>query len=266
MSPELTLWGALVAGLVGSAHCAGMCGGITGALGLAARSGPGGNLRAAGYNLAYSTGRILSYATAGAIAGWIGEGLRPAGPEWAAAFRILTAVVLILIGLQVAFHLKLLAPVEAAGARLWRLIGPRLRPILPPRHVGHALLVGAAWGWLPCGLVYGMLVAAAVAGGPAEGAAVMAVFGLGTLPAMTAMGLAAGGVTGAAGRITGGWRRAAGVLLIVFGLWTAVFPVSHLTGGGHAGHGGHGAPAAEGAPDPSHDDHSADAHRGHDGH
>lgn len=258
MSPELTLWGALIAGLVGSAHCAGMCGGITGALGLAARSGPGGRWRAAGFNLAYSLGRISSYAVAGAIAGWLGEGLRPAGPHWAAVFRILTALVLVLIGLQVAFHLKLLAPVEAAGARIWRLIGPRLRPILPPRHAGHALLVGAAWGWLPCGLVYGMLVAAAVAGGPAEGAALMAVFGLGTLPAMTGMGLAAGGFTRAAGRVTGGWRRAAGVLLIVFGLWTAVFPVSHLTGGGH--HGGHGGPTeAGGMPNPA-----ADGHAGHD--
>ncbi len=256
MGPELTLMGALVAGLVGSAHCAGMCGGITGALGIAARSSGGGTLRRAGFTAAFSVGRILSYALAGAIAGWIGEGLRPAGPGWAAAFRILTALVLVLIGLQVAFHLKLLAPVEAAGARVWRHIGPRLRPLLPPRHLGHALLVGAAWGWLPCGLVYGMLVAAAVAGGPAEGAAVMAAFGLGTLPAMVAMGLAAGGVSGAAGRLQGGWRRAAGLMLVVFGLWTAVFPLSHLGGGGHAGHGGHESPeAAETGQDMSHEGH-----------
>ncbi len=254
MGPELTLLGALVAGLVGSAHCAGMCGGITGALGVAARSSGGGTFRRVGFTTAFSVGRILSYVLAGAIAGWIGEGLRPAGPGWAAAFRILTALVLVLIGLQVAFHLKLLAPIEAAGARVWRHIGPRLRPLLPPRHLGHALLVGAAWGWLPCGLVYGMLVAAAAAGGAAEGAAVMAAFGLGTLPAMTAMGLAAGGMSGAAGRLRGGWRRTAGIMLVIFGLWTAVFPVSHLAGGGHAGHGSHDAGATQ--PGMSHEGHA----------
>ena len=223
---EAGLPAALVAGLVGSVHCFGMCGGIAGALGMAG----GGRLSLA---VSYSAGRIASYALAGALIGAIGGGLAGAaglGP-W---LRLIMALVLILLGLQVALNLKLLAPLEAAGAGLWRKLAPVARRFIPPRHAGQALALGALWGWLPCGLVYGMLAAAAGAGSAANGALFMAVFGLGTAPAMI-------GVTWASGRGSG-WltarrRRMLGWLLVVFGAWTAVTPLMRLAGG--AGHGSH---------------------------
>jgi len=83
------------------------------------------------------------------------------------------------------------------------------------------------WGWLPCGLVYGMLAAAAGMGGPARGAAFMAVFGLGTVPAVAGVSLASQRVAAWFGA---GRRRALGLLLAAFGTWTLVTPLAHLTG------------------------------------
>lgn len=222
---ETGLAAALLGGLVGSVHCLGMCGGIAGALGMAGGGRPA-------MALSYSAGRIASYAVAGAIAGAIGAGLAGAmgvGP-W---LRLVMGAVLVLLGLQVAVNLRLLAPLEAAGARLWQRLSPVARRFVPPRHAGQALALGALWGWLPCGLVYGMLAAAAGTGGAAEGALFMAVFGLGTAPAMV-------GVTWASGRsgtfLTARRRRLLGWLLVLFGAWTMVTPLQKLAGGGHGSH------------------------------
>jgi uncharacterized protein len=226
MTPlDAGLLAALVAGLVGSVHCFGMCGGIAGALGVAGGGRPS-------LAVAYSAGRIASYSLAGAIAGAIGAGLAGAaglGP-W---LRLVMGIVLVLLGLQVAVNLRLLAPLEAAGARLWRRLAPVARRFVPPRHVGQALALGALWGWLPCGLVYGMLAAAAGSGSAAGGAAFMAVFGLGTAPAMIGLAWASGrGGT----LLTARRRRALGWVLVAFGAWTAATPLMHMSGG----HGGHG--------------------------
>lgn len=228
---ETGLAAALLGGLVGSVHCLGMCGGIAGALGMAGGGRPA-------MALSYSAGRIASYAVAGAIAGAIGAGLAGAmgvGP-W---LRLVMGAVLVLLGLQVAVNLRLLAPLEAAGARLWQRLSPVARRFVPPRHAGQALALGALWGWLPCGLVYGMLAAAAGTGGAAEGALFMAVFGLGTAPAMV-------GVTWASGRsgtfLTARRRQLLGWLLVLFGAWTMVTPLQKLAGGGH---GSHAMPATE---------------------
>ena len=63
----------------------------------------------------------------------------------------------------------------------------------PPAAAAAAagFAAGLAWGWLPCGLVYGALLAAVFAGGAAQGALAMAAFGAGTLPWLLAAGVAA---------------------------------------------------------------------------
>jgi uncharacterized protein len=239
MTLEAGLLAALLGGFIGSVHCLGMCGGIAGALGMAG----GGK---ASFAVAYSTGRIASYMVAGAIAGAIGAGLAGAaglGP-W---LRLLMGIILVLLGLQVALNLKLLAPLEAAGANLWRRLAPLARRLVPPRHAGQALALGALWGWLPCGLVYGMLAAAAASGTALNGALFMAVFGLGTAPAMV-------GLAWASGR-GGSWltarrRRALGWLLVLFGAWTAATPLMRMAGV-HEHH-GHGMPSEQ-----------VEEHRGH---
>lgn len=186
---EATLAAALVAGLVGSSHCLGMCGGIAIALGMQGRQRP---LVSA---LLYNAGRIASYAAAGAVAGgiglWLGQSLHAGYAP--VVLRLLAGGAMIAIGLQVALNWRLLRPIERAGMHVWRRLSPQAGRLMGRRSPLSALALGAVWGWLPCGLVYAMLLAAAASGGAPEGAGLMAAFGLGTAPAMIATGAAATG-------------------------------------------------------------------------
>lgn len=239
MNGDLTFLAALTAGLVGSAHCMGMCGGIAAALGMSAREAGGDAVSTAGYTLLFSVGRLIGYAMIGALAGLIGGGLAAAVDValWALIARVLTGLLLVAIGLQIAFHLRLLAPIEQSGARFWSRLAPIARRLLPVRRPHQAIGLGMLWGWLPCGLVYSMVLMAMLAGDPLRSALLMASFGLGTLPAMTTTGLLSSRLSmptrGTA------WRRLAGILLIGFGLWTAAVPINRVLGGGEHHHGQH---------------------------
>ncbi len=231
MGTEITLIAALLIGLAGSPHCLGMCGGIAGTLGAGMQgSGTGSRL---GLALSYNLGRLASYTFMGAVAAAVvaAIGATFAISTWAAVLRLLTAVILIAVAAHLLFNWTGLRRIEAIGGKLWRHIGPVAQRLLPVRTPTQALGLGALWGWLPCGLVYTVLVAAAVSGSALSGAAVMFAFGLGTLPAMT-------GVTvfGQALRRWQGNRHArtiTGSVLLVFGLWTAASPAMHLLSGGH---------------------------------
>jgi sulfite exporter TauE/SafE len=242
VSGELTLFAALVAGLVGSTHCLGMCGGIAGALGVSARAATDAGPGAALYTLLFNIGRISSYTLIGALAGWLGAGLMSAAdlPAWSAAARGLTGALMVLIGLQIAFGWSLLRFVEESGARFWARLAPVARRLLPLRTPRQALMLGMLWGWLPCGLVYSILLMALLAGDPAGSALLMAAFGLGTLPAMTLTGLAGTRLKLSIKRP--GVRLLAGLAVVFLGLWTGLGPLRHLGGEQHHHH--HGATRA----------------------
>jgi len=185
---EIDLLGAFVVGLLGGVHCAGMCGGIVGALSFGSdvdRRWP--------ILLSYNAGRIASYTVAGAIMGALGFFFSGLLPVQMAQQLLLTvaAVFLILMGLYLAGWSRLLSRVERAGGVLWRRIEPLGRRFLPVRSVGQGLVLGALWGWLPCGLVYSALVWTVSSGGAPQGALLMLAFGLGTLPNLLLMGVAA---------------------------------------------------------------------------
>ena len=203
---------AFAAGLLGGVHCVGMCGGIAGAL--SASSTGALPRRLAAFNL----GRIGSYAVAGSIAGALGGLAQASGPEAVLRTFIFVAAqaMVILVGLYVAGWSGAILRFERAGAGLWRRIEPLRRRFFPIDSDGRALGAGAVWGWIPCGLVYGMLPLAAVAGGPARGALVMAAFGLGTLPGLVAGGAAAR--TLASARREPWVRRVAGFAIVAVGL------------------------------------------------
>jgi uncharacterized protein len=201
-------------GLLGGAHCVGMCGGIVAALTVRM---PGERPRRS-LTLAYNAGRIGTYAAAGALAGGAGslallaEGVLPVQ----LVLYVLAQLMLLALGLYLLGVPRWIAPLERAGARLWRRVQPHTRALFPVRTPARALAVGALWGLVPCGLVYSVLATAMLFGSAAGGALVMAAFGLGTLPAL----LAAGEVLPALER----WRRspwvrrAAGGTVIAFGL------------------------------------------------
>lgn len=221
---ELTWATAFLAGLLGSSHCALMCGGIATALGTA----PGGR----GRIILYQFGRIASYSIAGACAGALGAaaGFAFAISGWSEVLRLATAVMVMVIGLDIALsgsgRARWLRAPERWGAQLWRRLAPlaRGRPQAPPAL--RALGVGFLWGWLPCGLVYSVLLAAAVSGGALSGAATMVAFGLGTVPAMAGFGFLGARLP----RPEGALARVLGAVLVACGLWTAAVPIAALSG------------------------------------
>ncbi len=222
---------AFLVGLSGGAHCFGMCGGIVGALTLCLPPAPGHPLRARlPYLLAYNGGRVISYMVAGALAGGVGA--------WAAhllsvrhaqlGLQLLAGLFMMLLGLYLAGWSAALSRLERAGGVLWRRIEPLGRRWLPVHTPAQALGIGLVWGWLPCGLVYSVLVWAIGAGGALEGALLLLSFGLGTLPALLALGTAAAALAGFMRRPA--MRRLAGTLVMLFGVYEIVLAARMLSG------------------------------------
>jgi sulfite exporter TauE/SafE len=230
MSQLLVLLGGLAVGFLGSAHCVGMCGGIAGALSMAVPADCRRPLALARRQALYSLGRVLSYALAGMLAGGFGFALAAAlGPQGGLVLRGVAAGLLVLLGAYLAGWSNGLVALERLGARLWRRIGPCAVRLRPGHSALGALVVGMLWGWLPCGLVYSALALAAASGGAGHGALLMVGFGLGTLPAVLTSGLLAHRVA-VLSRASAS-RRAAGVLLLLFGLWTFAAGSAPLLGG-----------------------------------
>ena len=209
----LTLGAAALTGLLGGAHCAAMCGGI--ATGFSALSPHGGWWRALQPNL----GRVLGYVLAGAIVGGIGHGLLDlARVQWLAlALRTAVGIVLVVAALRLLGLGKHLGFSATTGVRLWNWLRPlQRRLLLASDGSGKRIALGMLWGWMPCGLSTTMLAAAWFQADARNGALTMAAFGLGTLPLMVPL-------TWSGARLgqrlqRGGWRIAAGVLVLLAGL------------------------------------------------
>lgn len=174
-------------GLLGGTHCVGMCGGIVSAFTVQMPGrGPAWPMQ-----LAYNAGRISSYALAGALMGSIGglgmllDNLLPIQ----LGLYLLANLMLIAMGLYLLGVSRALAPLERFGQRLWQRLRPCTQRFLPSRTPSQAFSLGMLWGWLPCGLVYGVLAIALVSGSAARGAGTMLAFGLGTLPNLLLAGL-----------------------------------------------------------------------------
>ncbi len=211
---EFSLLAALLAGLLGGVHCVGMCGGIVAAFSFRADgSAPPFRL-----HLAYNLGRVFSYAIFGALAGTLGASLKLADflPVQTLLY-ILAQAVMILLGLYLAGWSQWVLIFERAGGALWKRVKPLFQKMLPVKSMPQAVLAGMAWGWLPCGLVYSILVSALAAGSATSGAALMLVFGLGTLPNLLGMGLFARQIQPFMQQL---WvRRGAGLTVAGFGAW-----------------------------------------------
>jgi sulfite exporter TauE/SafE len=170
----------LALGLASGVHCVGMCGGFVAAFAAPARVIPIAAEKRLARLLLFNAGRITTYAALGALSGFLGGRLAFAlGAQ--TALYVLANVMLVAIGLHLAGATQFLGFLERFTQPLWRRVAPMIR-------LRSAYLPGLAWGFVPCGLVYGALAAAAFAGSAAGGAAAMAAYGLGTLPWLMAMG------------------------------------------------------------------------------
>ncbi|MDE2305814.1 MAG: sulfite exporter TauE/SafE family protein [Gammaproteobacteria bacterium] len=219
----IALVAAWVAGLASSGHCLVMCGGLSAALGMRTRQQGLSPPRALAQALGYQVGRVASYALAGALCGAFGGTLAAlvnlAGV--ARALRVAAGLVLIALAVQIAFRRRGFAAAERLGARFWGRLAP-LAVSTRAKRPGASLLLGAIWGFMPCGMVYSMLAFAALTGGALRGAATMAAFGLGTWPAVFGGSLVSAQLWRFAR--TQGLHALAGALLMVLGAITAIAP------------------------------------------
>ena len=214
MTSDITYLAAFIVGLLGGVHCVGMCGGIVSALSFSLtpqKKTPWLIL------IAYNLGRLSSYTIAGVLAGILGATILTVIPlaKMQVLLLVLAGIFMALMGLYLANWWQLLRHVEHMGGRLWKVIEPAGRKLLPVRSTGQALLLGMIWGWLPCGLVYSVLIWSMSSGSAQTGGLLMLSFGLGTLPNLLAMGVFANRLQGfVRHRLV---QQVAGSLLVAFG-------------------------------------------------
>lgn len=171
---------AFALGLFSSFHCVGMCGAIAFSLPV---KHLGQAKKIAGVVL-YNLGRITTYSTIGLLFGLMGRQLYIAGlQQW---FSIIAGIIIILAVLQYIFKKPLmhLPGFNKIQLLIQSLIGRFLRA----RNISELFLLGMANGLLPCGLVYFAVMGAVATGSTLNAVLFMALFGLGTLPAMFLFG------------------------------------------------------------------------------
>lgn len=209
-----------LASVLGSLHCAGMCGAF---LALAVADGHQEPSTAWVQQVAYHGGRLITYTGLGAAAGLVGQRIdlqaSVAGISNIMAF--FAAITIALFGV-------------VTLARHWGVRIPRLRVpgfwvdaisfaqraafALKPSH--RALVIGLTTTLLPCGFLWMFVITAAGTAHPISAVVVMTVFWLGTLPVLVSMGAGIRGISGSLGRHA---PVLTGLSLVVIGLGMVVF-------------------------------------------
>jgi sulfite exporter TauE/SafE len=226
----LVMMGAiLVASLLGSLHCAGMCGAFL-AISVAP-AGEGSGVPAWRLHAAYHAGRLGTYVTLGVLAGALGSALNLAG-DLAGVQRVagfVAGLVMLTFGLACVGR--------AMGVRLPRMPVPRVMERVVVRGHGwaerlgaspRAVVIGLLTTLLPCGWLYAFVATAAGTAHPGLGALAMATFWVGTLPVMAALGL---GVQRGLGPLRRFMPLATSLLLVGAGLATLAGRVSVMQPG-----------------------------------
>lgn len=216
-----TLFSAVfIASLVGSTHCAGMCGAFVafavGTSGAADAKPVSRRALAAAYN----GGRLVTYVTLGCLAGSLGAALDLGGSLVGVQRAAMIGAASIMIGFGV------IALLRQAGVRVPRMPLPGF--MVRAARAGHtramglspvvrAGAIGLMTTLLPCGWLYAFVITAAGTAHPLYGAGVMAAFWMGTLPILVALGL---GVRMISGPLERRLPLISSLLLVAAGLWT----------------------------------------------
>jgi sulfite exporter TauE/SafE len=218
---------AFITGLVSSfGHCLGMCGGIVAiysarqaAVATAEGSKPSVIMRV-GNLVPVHIGRIMTYTFMGALVGFAGALLNEAGgmAGWQGAFSILVGVLMAVVALSL---MGVLPSFESILASVTGKIAPmqKMRGLFGKQNVWATVAIGILWGFLPCGLVFAMLVVASSAQSVAGGALTMLAFGLGTIPTLLGFGLAANMISPS---LRGRLQLFAGLLILLFAIQTVL--------------------------------------------
>ena len=211
---------ALVMGLVGGPHCVAMCGAACAGISRAAAP------RSTHALITFQLSRLVGYALLGAFAAGSVQGLALLGthtgairPVWA----MFHAAVL-LLGLALLWRGRQPAWVDQLGQTVWH----KARPLLARMGPRAPLLLGLAWALMPCGLLYSALLVASLTAHAAQGAAVMALFSLGSSLSLT---LAPWLLLRLRGGASGVWAiRLAGLALAATSTWALWMGLTQPTG------------------------------------
>lgn len=225
-------------GLLSAPHCMAMCGSIASALIMGSQRTPSSEqgtvavqiwqntetaqLRSSKFPASattdafvFASGKMLSYSLLGFFAGSASALLMVIGPMPGIILRTFSALLMIALGFYIAGWWRGIARLEKLLGKLWQPVLEKVAHI-NLSDTSHKLMAGAAWGFLPCGIVYSMLGLALASGDPVKGAFLMASFGLGTLPFV----LGTGSMIGLFGRFLSNplLRSIAGSGIILLGL------------------------------------------------
>lgn len=221
MPAEISYLSAFLVGLLGGVHCVGMCGGIVSALTIGTAPQQSTPWK---YLIGYNFGRICSYTIAGLLIGGLGAQLATLH-EIQLILKVLAGTFMIAMGLYIGGWWLGLSKVERLGGFVWKRIQPLGNRFIPVRTTIQAGMLGLLWGWLPCGLVYSVLIWTLSVSSAIEGALLLLSFGLGTLPNLLAMGVFAIGLKQFMQKPF--IRYLAGVLVILFGIYQIILVVQN---------------------------------------
>ncbi|MEA3277611.1 MAG: sulfite exporter TauE/SafE family protein [Pseudomonadota bacterium] len=202
---------ALIAGLMGSGHCVGMCGALVSAFFIKSGNGHGALPYAA-----YHGARISVYSVVGVLAAALGAALVSTGLIGATqgVLQIIAGLAVILLGLDILGVIRLnlsFCGLSTAGVRKWFLNATRRGPVI------GSLMAGTLNGFMPCALTFAMAIKATTLENPLEGGLLLFVFGLGTLPSMLFVSVAFGKL---GSRVRGWLLKGAAIVVILMGAST----------------------------------------------
>jgi len=210
-----TIFTVALLGSVG--HCIGMCGGFVVAYSAAKVDHEWSKFKQIIVHLLYSLGRVTSYMFIGALFGYLGHKISLNMTTKGVLF-ISVGVLMLLIGLSLIGKIKFLNSIESSLAQS-SLFGKLFKRVIHSKSLYSFYLMGVLNGLIPCGLVYFFATAAIVAGSAINGAIVMGVFGVATVPAMIGVGIFSSIIKGASYRQL--IIKVAAVIVMLFGLFTA---------------------------------------------
>lgn len=222
----ILLSAAFLTGLLGSTHCVLMCGGIATAVPAQVKTSPFKNA------LALNASRVLAYTLAGLVVGSISTGFIQLLPIEALSImaRAAVGIVLLLVAIRLLDTKAKFAWLNKPNQWLWRFIQP-LQKHLPQNPGLRMLSQGFLWGFLPCGLSGTMLIAAWLSASPLQASLIMLSFGLGTLPAMTALSWSGVRLSSVLvkpkNRVIGSSVIAGAGLITLFAPWLSAIPLLH---------------------------------------
>lgn len=218
MNP-MFVWGIVAASILGSLHCAGMCGAF---VSLACGLTPEGPRRSSSLLAGYHGGRLVGYLVLGALAGAVGSvvdlGASAAGLGKIAA--ILGSVTMLVIAgatLASSFGISMRPRAAKPPLLLQRAFGAGVRAAQNTSPTTRSISIGVLTVLLPCGWLYAFAIFAASTASVWQGAVVMGAFWVGTVPVLSVLGLGVGALRS---RLGGSLRTVSTAIIFALGLLT----------------------------------------------